>query len=325
MRIKLQYLLTVLLSSCALFVDKPKFVPSGDYALLVLSTKYVSHTASSLVYNATLLLLDKNLAYGDYSLLSQSNFSFLGNGTSTVSNFATSHIRLPATAPPIALLDQSGSYSTTDPNNLRSQVVSKYFEDCAQSNSFQAGGFSKGGLLSSEPIEFLTNGFTNSWQMPAQGLFALAQLTGGESNLYDAVNTSVGALADSPLGLNRNDLVLIHANDQASKLSLNSVLQNALNANVQVNITSSDSSVDKLSVGSLAIQTGGWLAICNTPAQMVTVIANWNRLTSGQVTAYTFTITLQSDSTLFSGDAIVTKVNILNTAVNSAYLYIKIP
>ncbi len=321
--------LIFILSSCTIIKEQPKFVPAGDYALVALSAKYVSHTSSELVYSATLLVLERNYIYGDITFLDKSSFNFYGNGTSSVSGFASTPIKFSSGQPSFFLLDQSGSYSKIDPNNLRSQVVGNYFEDCSQSNVFQAGGFSMGGHLTTEPVQFLTGGFTNSWQAPAQSLFALAQLTGGQSNLYDAINTSIGAFGSGPAGSKRNCLILSHANDQASTLSMNSVLQNAVNANVSINLTSLDSSVNKLPIAALTMKTGGWLAICNTPEQMVTVVANWNRLISGEATAYTFTITLQSATVLSSGNEILTKVNVsspyLNSQVNSAYLYIKIP
>ncbi len=325
MRIKKLYVLIFLLSSCTIIKEQPKFVPAGDYTLVTLSSKYVSHTSTQLVYTVKILLLDNFLTLGDYSILGEGNFALSGNGVSAISNFGITQVNFLPVESSIVLLDQSGSYAKTDPDNLRSQLVSKYLSDCSQVNFFQLGGFSKGGRLFNEPVEFLTNGFTNAWQAPAQGLYTLAQQTGGQSNLYDAINTSVNSFSVTPPNATRNCLVLMNANDQASSLSLNSLLQNASSINMHVNLTCVDSSVNKLSAASLAMQTGGWLAVCNTPKQMVTVIGNWNRLTSGQATAYNFTVTLQPDIALSSGDEILTKVYLLNSSVNSAYLYVKIP
>src|SRR5690349_5333987 len=145
--------LLVLWSCQGLTPDFYVFVPDKERTAFVRRTNFISNTATTITYEAEFQIVDwYSFEEDDYTVLFEEYL--LIDANTTIQDFQSKKFTNQSADEVIFLIDQSGDYTLTDPHNARSQVIKKFARDFADPD-FSIGGFSKNGLLNSDPIEYL--------------------------------------------------------------------------------------------------------------------------------------------------------------------------
>jgi len=266
------YLLCVL---CGLFVVSCTLLPEdfrhfikGSDTGITRRAALVSNTPSELIFETDLSFVLGHSSNLQIGYLNSSEFSFTATGTYSIVDFNDVELSPPARSSFVVLLDQSGSYETTDVNNFRCKSLDKFFHDVTPPSEFLLGAFAKDGLLPSGPVEFYTNHFSTDAEIQVPYLFSLAKRTSGESNLLDALNQSIDKLS-SETG-DRNIIALVHGPDQASVISSNLLILKAMSNQVKINIIMLGKEEDSMALAKVSAGTGGLFSLCPGTNEMIT-------------------------------------------------------
>ena len=259
--------------SCTLLPDDFRHFMRGSDTGITRRATLVSNTPSDLVFETDLSFIlgySSNLQIG---YLNSSEFSFTGNGTYSIVDFNDVELSPPARSSFVVLLDQSGSYETTDVNNFRCKSLDKFFHDVTPPSEFLLGAFAKDGLLPSGPVEFYANHFSTDAEIQVPYLFTLAKRTSGKNNLLDALDQSIDKLS-SETG-ERNIIALVHGPDQASVISSDLLILKAMSNQVRINIIMLGKEEDSSALAKVSADTGGLFSLCPGTNEM---IATFNHL-----------------------------------------------
>jgi len=254
--------------SCTLLPDDFRHFMRGSDTGITRRATLVSNTPSDLVFETDLSFIlgySSNLQIG---YLNSSEFSFTGNGTYSIVDFNDVELSPPARSSFVVLLDQSGSYETTDVNNFRCKSLDKFFHDVTPPSEFLLGAFAKDGLLPSGPVEFYTNHFSTDAEIQVPYLFTLAKRTSGKNNLLDALDQSIDKLS-SETG-ERNIIALVHGPDQTSLISSDLLILKAASNQVKINIIMLGKEEDSMALAKVSASTGGLFSLCPGTDEMIT-------------------------------------------------------
>ena len=324
MKSKFIFLFLCLVTGCNLFpYDDFRYAPPGLNTSTFIEYNLVSYSSSEIVYDLQVENID---TYNDI-YYEPVDYHLEGTGTLQVLQIdGISTPRNPASAN-VILIDESGSYAELDPHNLRTKIINKFMEDLSPDNHM-LGGFSSGGLLSEQPVAYAQPNFESGWS-EQEFLFELPKLTGGNSSLYDAINSAIDKLS-TRTETNKNIVVLIHANDAVSTSSI-STLVNKINANsihIFLIVLGQESTLPLL--WDLANQTSGAIAYCPQDKHMVTVLNRLKRWIEGEIYVSKLRVSYKpSSGTIQSGDVYENRVKIIDPLsgyeYNPVYVKIKIP
>lgn len=315
-----------LVVGCNLFPsEEDRYLPFHDNAALLRNYSYLSHTSSSIIYETEV----SGLAWdgGDVIFL-EDEFNVEAAGTFQILDFEIEESPVSGNSSTVLLIDQSGSYLEIDPFNNRTKAMNKFLEDFLPPNDFLVGGFSKSGLLTSEPAEFSSDNFNSSWVNP-EFLYELAGRTGGGCLLYDAIDDAIDKLSASPK-TKRNLVVMIHAADAESSETIADVVTKANLNNVKIHVIIFGTVPDASDVWQLSEQTDGMLAVCATDSDVITVFDNLERLlnVSSSVNILTIQFTPTAGNVV-SGNEYENLIRITETysglELNPVYVKVKIP
>ena len=318
------FVVLFVLASCEVLTpDLYTFVPDKERTSFVRKTNFVSNTATAVTYEVELQIIDwYSFEQDDYNLLFEEDL--LTDANTTIEDFETMQFSNQSADEVILLVDQSGDYATTDPYNARAQVINKFAHDFADGD-LSIGGFSENGLLDSEPIEYLPSSDTEENAF-VQSLFKLATRTGGESNLYDALNAALDNFNSSG---SKHLIVLTHSMDQSSTASVANVIAKANSMNVRIDIIALGQNVSVNTLSSISQQTGGFFAACNKDKEMVAIMDSLNRILTGSSEGYRVTVHWTPGGTISSGLELVHEMQPVyfydQAPFNKFYSFIKIP
>jgi len=316
--------LVFLISCTPYFPGDTKTLPPWSAVTVTETSTYVSNTTNELVFNAAVCWLGIN----QYSLTLDS-VEFSGPGKYTVLGSSFDVAGTVGYSSTVVLIDQSGTYDSVDEYNNRSKGLNKFFQDVQSPGNYLLGGFSSQGKLTTEPVEFFQQEFGNDPAAQMPFLFDLAQLTGGKSSLYDAINAGLSRLSALNSSNKKNIVVLAHAVDGGSTTPPDSLIANALLRSIQINIIllgSADPSV----MAKLSLSTGGFFIVCPSDLELMAALnlLNHTLTESGSVTNVTIRYEPESGN-LSPGEETIHTMVVYYPANNYDFtplvMYVKIP
>lgn len=325
MKSKMVLWLTFLFAGCTLFpAEEYRYLPLHEDAALLRNYTYSSYTTTSVVYEVEVSAL---AWYNSDFVLFENEFTLEGDGTFEVLDFDNANATLTGNSSTVLLIDQSGSYLELDPFNNRSKAINKFLEDFVAPGEFMLGGFSASGMVTT-PVEYASDNFSSSW-VDAAFLFGLAERTGGTSSLYDALDNALDKLSSS-LKPDKNLVVMIHAADAGSSVSLAEVITKANLNNVKIHVIVFGDQPLPSEVWSIAEQTDGMFALCENDSDLITVFDNLERLLN--IYSAFNTLTIQFTPTagnVLSGNEYETWIRLTDSysgyEFNPVYVKVKIP
>jgi hypothetical protein len=270
------------------------FPPTKD-AMVVRQARYVSNTAGDLTFEIDLYhlrgydfghLVSPIYFFNDYVDSTFFNFPSEGIFKFVSSTTAKSLSATPSTS--VILVDESGTYDSVDYYNNRTQGIVKLCQDFTSPSQFMLGGFSKSGALTDQPTDFIQSDFSSyaSNQLPL--IFDLTKRTGGNSNLYDAVDNAISKL--SLTADTKSIIVVAHAKDQASNSSIGSIVAKAIANQIQIHVLFLGDNANGGDLSKLAEITGGLFVSCPSIGELMATFKNLYYVLSGTVDVYRFRI-----------------------------------
>jgi hypothetical protein len=268
------------LASCNVLEPVPKFLPGQNGAVVLQKAVYVSHTATELIFETEVIVLNSFYRGLDNDYLLEEDFQIKGSGAYATISFDFIEIDAPAQPSRIVLLiDQSGSYQEIDPHNTRSQAINKFVRDVAAPDKLLIGAYSRDGKLNADPVEFFTTDFANTSESESRYLFNLSERTGGSGSVRDAANLAMDKLV-ADMSPSRKELVLLvhNGDDGSSTATMEDLRSKALLNDITVHTVVLGEVADKNSFSQLSIQTNGLFAHCPTEKELVKVFSELERL-----------------------------------------------
>lgn len=300
-----------------------RFVPDKERTAFVRKASYVSNTPTTITYDVEFQIIDwYSFEEDDYTILFEEDL--LIDANTTIEDFQSKKFTNQSADEVIFLVDQSHDYTVTDPYNARSQAINKFAHDFADPD-FTIGGFSKNGLLNSDPIEYLPSSDTDENAF-TRSLFKFAKRTGGDSNLYDALNSGLDNFNSTG---SKHLIVLVQSMDESSAVSPASVVTKANNLAVKLDIIALGENISLNTLSAMSQQTGGFFAACDNDKEMVAIIDSLNRILTGSSEGYKLTVKWTPGGTISSGSEFVHSMQPVyfydQTPFNKFHSFIKVP
>lgn len=336
MKNRIVHIAFLILAGCALPAIKNEnekvFPPTND-TMLISQARYVSNTSNELVFELDLYhLAGQDFSHYVTNYYLKVNYSYLILPSAGVFQ-KVDDVQVQATSvassSSVILIDESGSYDSLDHFNNRTQGIVKLCRDYINPSQYLVGGFSQNGKLGDTPTEFIEPDFSRYSDSELPALFGLAKKTGGKSNLYDAVNQALDKVAATTTP-GKNVIVIAHATDEVSSVSLNGVIAKALANQVQVHILYLGSVTNANELAKLSEGTGGLFVSCPTIKELMASFEDLSLILQGSLYVQQVTIKyIPNSGTITSGQELWftfkthdTDYNIDN---NPIVAYIKIP
>lgn len=332
MKINGLWLILAAFTGCV--IDAPgeyKFLPAEDDVALLHSGRYISHSSTELVFESEVVVLNSFYEGFNNDYLTVKNFEIKGNGTYTLESFRSLQLAGAAKrSSMVFIMDQSGSYKSIDPYNARSQAINKFLQDIVQPNQFLVGASARKGMLTPEPLEVFTTEFGNDWRGNSAYLFGLSQRTGGLNSILDAADQAIELWITNTEPIRRDLILMVHANDESSTTSLESLILKAKNKGVTIHVISLGTELNTAVFAQMSQETGGLFAACTTDKQLIKVFRELERLINRETFVYKMRIRFKPAPIMLQpGSGSVHKINIqdkfLNKPYNPVYLKITIP
>ncbi len=296
----------IFLAGCAPALPDVKAVGDAgkDYPFgvntVVLNQTTVLNISDSLIFESSFSFLDL-AGHFDIGGVEAKDFSFTSPGHYSILDFKEESVPVgnPQTAV-MVLEDESGDYNTLDPHNFRSRMINKLCQDILPPGNFVVGGFSRKGSIIA-PVEFSTLDFTTDWRSQQDFIFGLAQRTGGESSLYDALLQALNKLS-LETAPNKNMIVLAHVNDSGSIATLNEVITRAVTGGIKIHILFLSEGGSVGDIPQLSTLTGGMFAILPTDQELITAFSQLYRLLTGKKYFYKLKVSYRPLSGAITSD-----------------------
>ncbi len=208
----------------------------------------------------------------------------------------------------VILLDQSGSIISTDPNDLRIEAASLFFNALgAQDDALLAAFADDDGAL---PFKFNQYGSFGRSTYDAE-LAALAQQEGGGTPLYDAIAIFANVANEEAPNPNKAVVIFTDGEDTASERSLDEAISSARNQGVRLFPVGLDVGVDLTVLGRLAEGTDGSLMFAQDARQLISLFGTLGNLLGGNLEHYRTCWKVRTDSDFFnSGSFIRTSIRV---------------
>lgn len=295
----------IALASCNVLEPVPKFLPVQNGAVVLQQAVYVSHTATELVFETEVIVLNSFYRGLDNDYLVEEDFQI--KGAAAYAYTAFDFIEADASPQPsriILLIDQSGSYQEIDPHNTRSQAINKFVLDVTAPNKLLIGAYSRDGKLSTDPVEFFTDDFGETSESESRYLFNLSERTGGSNSVRDAADQAMDRLIADTSPSRKQLVLLVHNSDDGnSAMTMDDLRSKALLNDITVHAVVLGEVADMNSFSRLSIETGGLFAHCPTEKELVKVFSELERLINKQKSFYKIKIkaVLSDANQLLSG------------------------
>ncbi|HCW06124.1 MAG TPA: hypothetical protein DGG95_02020 [Cytophagales bacterium] len=323
------YILFFLFTGCTftLPLDKAKVMPPTKETMLIRQSRLVSNTTTDLTFELDLYhLVGRNYGHyiTNYFYIVDTSYLLFPTGKFKIDTAYSLTTASSVPSSTVILIDESGDYDTLDQFNSRSQGITKLCQDFTSPGKYLLGGFSKNGLLQNSPCQFIQADFSTYSQDQLPLIFDLAKKTGGQSNLYDAINTSLDRIANSGNSI-QNLIIIAHSRDEVSSVSLQSIITKANVASVQMHVLFLGSETDVNPMAKLAQATGGLFVYCPSIGELMASLENL--YTVLQASVYVYRVRIKYSTTnISSGQEFFFQINthsVLDT--NPLVAYVKIP
>jgi hypothetical protein len=325
-----RYCVFILISaiSCTILPGDFRHYIGGSDLGITRRAALVSNTSSEMVFETDLSFVLGNSNTLGIGYLNPGEFSFTGNGSYSILDFNDVQLSRPSKSSFVVLLDQSGSYETTDVKNFRCKSLDKFFHDVTPPSEFLLGAFAKDGLLTPGPVEFYESHFSTDAETQVPYLFNLAKRTSGTSVLLDALDQSIDKLSAEPG--DRNIIALVHGPDQASTISSNLLILKAASKQVKINIIMLGKEEASLELAKVSAGTGGLFSLCPSTDEMTTTFNHLYAMLNDLTHAYRIRVKFTpAAGSITPGMETVHTLSVHDTLYdydfNPMLVYIKIP
>ncbi len=306
-------ILTIFLLSCSEDDEGPMRNLDGDPSGAVINATVVDYNENELIISLDIYVVDGrgNFTGG----LSAANFTiedaYIGYyGEVSFENTQVSSAKTSAKGNYSAtlLLDQSGSISSTDPNDLRIEAA-KIFSGALGDNDYA--------LVSSfttrhAPYDVLYYGiYTQDTTELYSHLDNLLNQEGGYTPLYKATYAMIDYTADNAPGNNKAIILFTDGKDTNRGYSLEEVTDHANNNNIQIYTVGLSRSVELDVLAKLADNTEGAFMWAENARQLITMFGTLGDLLSGNAQYYrTSWKAVRANGNWTSGSSFVAEVTI---------------
>ena len=220
--------------------------------------------------------------------------SFTGDSTQTEFNFQQLSVRQhtqPYLGPYSAfLMDQSGSITSTDPNDARIEAARVFLDNLSSGDEVALLAFASGGSLPYDPVTVYRDSGGNGFTVDAGGfdsaLANLADAEGGGTPLYDAILRALNYTRQEANNANRAVLVFTDGEDTDSSASIDDAIDAAVSMGIPLHTVALSSGVDVGVLSRLAGETDGSLTRANNAGELISYYGALGPFLSGSSQFY---------------------------------------
>lgn len=182
------------------------------------------------------------------------------------------------------LFDQSGSISSTDPNDARLSAAKAFLDNMGPSDNARLAAFASGGSLPHDPIT-IWDGPTSDGRSYFPVIDSLATMESGGTPLYDAVSVSADVIstANNP---NKAVVVFTDGMDTSSTKSIDQAIADAKSRSVELHTVGLSDSIDMDVLLKMALETGGSFMFADDARRLITYYGNLGNVLNGTASFY---------------------------------------
>ena len=188
------------------------------------------------------------------------------------------------------LLDQSGSITSTDPQDARIQAAVTFMNNLSSGDEVGLLAFAENGQLPYSPVTSYSDRNGNAFTTDSNGftstLQALAGLEDGGTPLYQAVKTAVTYTVNRARNSNRAVLVFTDGEDTEGGVTLQEAIDFANMHDVTLHTVALSQGVDLGVLSEMASETGGSLTRADDARQLISYYGALGPLLSGSARFY---------------------------------------
>lgn len=184
------------------------------------------------------------------------------------------------------LLDQSGSITTTDPNDARLFAAKVFLESLGPGDNVMLSAFSAGGALPFSPVTVYGSGFTTDGRAYFGSVDDLANLVSGDTPLYDSTSSMLQYTSSNAPNSNRAVVVFSDGMDTSSTRTLNDVATLSQQSGVRIFVVGLSGAVDSGTLSDMATRGRGAYFQAANARQLIATFGSLGRLLNGSATVY---------------------------------------
>lgn len=307
--------------------------PQGEPSAGVLATRSVSYTAKPMVFEADVYVIDDkgapisasnavNFAIADAQMGNTgATFTFVEKGMTAQSMSS----RGPYSA--MILMDQSGSMSSSDPNDSRIEAGKIFLSALGAGDEVYLAAFASGGSL-----QYDITGYGNSFTSIGSSYFSTVQslknLVGGGTPLYKAIASMVDYVSTGGKNLNKAVVAFTDGQHTDGGWTVDQLVQSAVSKHVKVFTMGLSSNVDVGVLGAIATRTGRALMWAGDARQLVSLFGSLGGVLHGTAGFFRTQWAVSSSQNSFGSGAWFTtsiKVTLSDNSTFYAPVYVRIP
>jgi len=269
-------------------IAAPAVIIDGTPSVASMSGQSISFSADQLQFSVDLYVVNKNGQH--VAGLTRSNFSISKTSTLTYTLNDVKSVGQTAKAgySAMMLLDQSGSISSSDPNNLRIEASKIFIKSLGAKDNAALSSFSGSSI-------FYHRGFSRDTLMPFKTLDSLRGRVGGGTPLYESAILATNYTALKAPNENKALLAFTDGEDTGYS-SIAAVIANSLKNNIPIYSIGLSNSVDEVVLSQMANETGGAFFWAKDAKQLVTSFGTLGNLLHGSARLYRTSWTVRRSS-----------------------------
>jgi hypothetical protein len=326
---------TLLLTACPLELPytpptpppppaKPSALPSGG----MLAARVVSPVSPrNLSFEVDLFVVDKDSR--PLSSLSPAAFDIQDATFSNGTFFSfTQTCATPKQTPPggsysaVLLLDQSGSITSNDPNDLRIDAASVFFKALGAGDNALLAAFASSGRLPND-LNYWGSFGKSTYDVE---LSYLANQEGGGTPLYKATSVFIDETANKAPNANKAVVVFTDGEDTDGSVTIPQVVSKATSRGVKV-FTVGLGSANTQVLSQMSVPTGGAMMFARDARQLISMFGTLGNLLSGNLAYYQTCWQVTTDRDSFGSGAWFSTAIKITSLSDDIYVpfYLEIP
>jgi hypothetical protein len=209
------------------------------------------------------------------------------------------------------LIDQSGSISSTDPNNARIQSSKIFLGALKSGDNAALAAFSS--YLSPIPVVY-GGGFTSYGNSLYPYLDQMANNNAGNTPLYQAIYNMINYTYSYSTNSNKAVIVFTDGGDTDGGRTISEIASLSVARNVKVYTIGLSSSVNTLVLGEIASKTGGAFMWASDAKQLVSMYGNLGNILRGSAFIYRISWSLYvTGGVAFPGTSLTTDIKVVTS------------
>ncbi len=197
------------------------------------------------------------------------------------------------------VLDQSGSISSTDPDNLRLEAVKIFCSNLSSSDYVLLTAFASGGLLDYDVTRY--GDFTNNGESYFGTIESLRDKIDGGTPLYKATASAIDRVYNDGPTSNKAVVVFTDGEDTDGGWTMNDVIDEARSKNVKIYTVGLSSGTKNEILSRMAIKTGGAFIKAYNAPQLVSAFGTLGKILKGTAQIYSGVWSVNTSEESFPG------------------------